>query len=75
MQLRLASEITELRKENAKIPELRKKFSKVETENIELKTKNVKLKQILEEHESRFVKLEQNDKDTAVKNAEFKLES
>jgi hypothetical protein len=29
---RLASEITELRKENAEIPELRKKISKVEAE-------------------------------------------
>ncbi|RHZ84365.1 hypothetical protein Glove_82g23 [Diversispora epigaea] len=69
---RLASEITELRKENAEIPELRKKFSEVEAENIELKTENVKLKQALEEHESRFAKLEQNDKDTAVENAELK---
>ncbi|KAF0561131.1 zinc finger bed domain-containing protein 1-like [Gigaspora margarita] len=69
---RLASEITELRKENAEISELRKKFSKVEAENIELKAEKVKLKQALKEHESKFVKLEQNDKDTAVENAELK---
>ncbi|CAI2191595.1 680_t:CDS:2, partial [Funneliformis geosporum] len=37
---RLASEITELRKENAEIPELRKKFSEVEAENNELKAEN-----------------------------------
>ncbi|RHZ78665.1 hypothetical protein Glove_158g77 [Diversispora epigaea] len=69
---RLASEITELRKENAEIPILRKNFSEVEAENNKLKAENVKLKQALEEHESRFVKLEQNDKDTAVENAELK---
>ncbi|RHZ72313.1 hypothetical protein Glove_243g8 [Diversispora epigaea] len=69
---RFASEITELRKENAEIPEFRKKFSEVEAENIKLKAENIKLKQALEERESRFVKLEQNDKDTAVENAELK---
>ncbi|CAG8625068.1 3677_t:CDS:1, partial [Diversispora eburnea] len=37
---RLASEITELRKENAEILELRKKFAEVEAENIELKAEN-----------------------------------
>ncbi|RHZ84225.1 hypothetical protein Glove_84g177 [Diversispora epigaea] len=51
---RLASEITELRKENAEISELRKKFSEVEAENIKLKAENVKLIQALEEHESRL---------------------
>src|SRR6185369_17162021 len=33
----------------------------------------VKLKQALEEHESRFVKLEQNDKYTASENAKLKV--
>ncbi|RHZ84837.1 hypothetical protein Glove_74g171 [Diversispora epigaea] len=69
---RLAFEITELRKENVEIPELKKKFSKVEAENIKLKAENVKLKQALEEHKSRFMKLEQNNKDIAVENAELK---
>ncbi|RHZ83005.1 hypothetical protein Glove_101g2 [Diversispora epigaea] len=66
------SQIVEPRKENAEIFELKKKFSEVETENIELKAENIKLKQALEEHEFRFIKLEQNDKDTASENAELK---
>ncbi|RIB01831.1 hypothetical protein C2G38_2293790 [Gigaspora rosea] len=40
LNARLASEITELRKENAEISELRKKLSEVEVENIELKAEN-----------------------------------
>ncbi|CAG8560545.1 7955_t:CDS:2 [Ambispora gerdemannii] len=38
---KLLAEITNLRKENAEIPELRKKFSEVEAENNELKAENV----------------------------------
>ncbi|CAG8689265.1 11601_t:CDS:2, partial [Acaulospora colombiana] len=49
-----------------------KKFSEVEAENNELKAENVKLEQALEEHESRFIKLEQNNKDTDSENAELK---
>ncbi|CAG8647918.1 10415_t:CDS:2 [Gigaspora rosea] len=60
--LRLAAENDILRRENTEI----------KSENIELKAENVKLKQSLEEHESRFIKLEQNDKDTASENAELK---
>nr|CAG8622833.1 7425_t:CDS:2 [Entrophospora candida] len=41
-------------------------------ENTEIKSENVKLKQALEEHESRFKKLEQNDKNTTTENAELK---
>ncbi|CAG8509830.1 3118_t:CDS:2 [Paraglomus occultum] len=46
----------------------------VEAENIEHKAENVKLKQALEEHESRFAKLEQNDKDNELKARVAKLE-
>ncbi|RHZ79606.1 hypothetical protein Glove_143g35 [Diversispora epigaea] len=45
------------------ITELRKKFAKVEVENIEVKTENAKLKQDMEEYSIKFVKLEQNDKE------------
>ncbi|CAG8494170.1 13221_t:CDS:10 [Acaulospora colombiana] len=51
---------------------LRRENAEIKSENIELKAENVKLKQALEEHESRFIKLEQNDKDTATENAELK---
>ncbi|CAG8438898.1 9106_t:CDS:2 [Cetraspora pellucida] len=54
------------------IDKLRKKNDNVIAENIKLKAKNIKLKQSLEEHESRFIKLEQNDKDTTSENAELK---
>ncbi|RHZ52090.1 hypothetical protein Glove_465g49 [Diversispora epigaea] len=50
---RLLVEITALRKEN----------TEVNIENSEIKVENVKLKQALEEHESRFAKLEQKDKE------------
>ncbi|RHZ74198.1 hypothetical protein Glove_227g120 [Diversispora epigaea] len=70
---RFVSEITKLRKENVEILELKKKFSKVEAENIKLRVENVKLKQALEEYEFRFVKLEQNDKNTAIENSELKV--
>ncbi|CAG8697122.1 1604_t:CDS:2, partial [Scutellospora calospora] len=46
--------------------------TEIKSENIELKAENVKLKQALGEHESRFIKLDQNDKDTASENAELK---
>ncbi|CAG8615419.1 3204_t:CDS:2, partial [Paraglomus occultum] len=52
---------------------LRREDTEIKFENNELKAENVKLKQALEEHESRFAKLEQNDKDTAVENAELKV--
>ncbi|RHZ46240.1 hypothetical protein Glove_628g18 [Diversispora epigaea] len=55
---KLLAEITNLKKENAEIPELRKKFAEVEAENAKVKAENTKLKQTLEEHESRFTKLE-----------------
>ncbi|RHZ53800.1 hypothetical protein Glove_437g25 [Diversispora epigaea] len=58
LNIKLVSDIAELRKENAEIPELRKKFAKVEAENI-------KLKQDKEEIEIRFVKLEQTAKENA----------
>ncbi|CAG8551144.1 4278_t:CDS:2, partial [Cetraspora pellucida] len=52
---------------------LRQKNTEIKSENIELKTENAKLKQALKEHESRFMKLEQNDKDTALENAKLKV--
>ncbi|CAG8604272.1 9655_t:CDS:2 [Diversispora eburnea] len=55
------------------IDELRNKNTEVKAENIEFKAENIKLKQALEKHEFRFMKLEQNDKDTAVENAELKV--
>ncbi|CAG8818121.1 10278_t:CDS:2, partial [Gigaspora margarita] len=33
---------------------------------------NAKLKQVLKEYKFKFIKLEQNDKDTALENAKFK---
>ncbi|RIB11845.1 hypothetical protein C2G38_2202369 [Gigaspora rosea] len=51
---------------------LRQENTEIKSENIELKTENAKLKQALKEHESRFMKLEQNDKDTASENAKLK---
>ncbi|RIB00338.1 hypothetical protein C2G38_2234677 [Gigaspora rosea] len=66
---KLIAIIAELRKENAKI---KTENTELKAENIKVKAENEKLKQTLEEHESRFVKLEQNDKDTAVENAELK---
>ncbi|RIB15567.1 hypothetical protein C2G38_2192054 [Gigaspora rosea] len=51
---------------------LRRENTEIKSENIKLKTENAKLKQALKEHESRFMKLEQNDKDTASENAKLK---
>ncbi|CAG8626928.1 14834_t:CDS:2 [Cetraspora pellucida] len=48
------------------------KQSKIKSENIKLKAENVKLKQSFEEHEYRFIKLEQNNKDTASENVKLK---
>ncbi|CAG8756167.1 hypothetical protein C2G38_2231489 [Gigaspora rosea] len=50
---KLLAEITELRKENAE----------VKAKNIEDKAENAKLKHALEEHEVRFMDLEQKDKE------------
>ncbi|RIB14996.1 hypothetical protein C2G38_2193460 [Gigaspora rosea] len=54
---------------------LRRENTEIKSENIKLKTENAKLKQALKEHESRFMKLEQNDKDTASENAKLKATS
>ncbi|CAG8580445.1 7664_t:CDS:2 [Gigaspora rosea] len=65
LNARLASEITELRKENAEIPELRKKLSEVEVENIELKAENVKLNKLWKNMNPDLVaKLEQKQSQT-----------
>ena len=53
LNLKLLAEITEFRKENAK----------VKVENIEVKAENVKLRYALKEHEVRFTNLEQKDKE------------
>ncbi|CAH1765112.1 4504_t:CDS:1 [Entrophospora sp. SA101] len=53
---KLVAEIANLRKENTEIPELKK-------ENAVLLAENARLKRAMEEHEARFAKLEQNDKD------------
>ncbi|KAF0500574.1 crinkler family protein [Gigaspora margarita] len=66
---KLIAIIAELRKENA---EIKTENTKLKAENIKVKAKNEKLNQTLEEHESRFIKLEQNDKDTATENDELK---
>ncbi|RHZ60196.1 hypothetical protein Glove_357g43 [Diversispora epigaea] len=67
---RLASEITELRKENAEISELRKKFSEVEAENNELKAENNDKDTAVENAElkARVAKLEQKQSQTDEKN-------
>ncbi|CAG8605953.1 4652_t:CDS:1 [Diversispora eburnea] len=52
LNIKLVSDIAELRKENAEIPELRKKFAKVEAEN-------VKLRQAIEENTKRDAKVEE----------------
>ena len=49
-------EIIRLRKENVEVPELRRKFAEVETEN-------EKLRQGMKEYESRFTKLAKLDND------------
>ncbi|CAG8771310.1 17295_t:CDS:1 [Cetraspora pellucida] len=66
---KLIAIIAELRKENA---EIKTENTELKAENIKVKAENEKLKQTLEEHESRFMKLEQNDKDTATENDELK---
>ena len=57
----LIATIAELRKENAKIPELEKKFA-------EIKSENMKLKQIIEENVKRDVRVEELEQ----KNKELK---
>src|SRR5436190_7812521 len=63
----MQSEIDSLREINSKllaeITELKKENAEVKAENIEVKAENVKLKHALEEHEARFTKLEQRDKE------------
>ena len=71
---KLVAEITELKRQNSEITELKRENAEIKAENIELKTENAKLKQALEEHESRFMKLEQNDKNTELKARVAKLE-
>ncbi|CAG8744283.1 22839_t:CDS:2 [Cetraspora pellucida] len=44
LNYKLVAEIDKLRKENAEIPELKKKCTEIETENIELKAENMKIK-------------------------------
>src|SRR5215204_6050661 len=63
----MQSEIDSLREINSKllaeITELRKENAEVKAENIEVKAENVKLKHALEEHEAKFINLEQKDKE------------
>ncbi|RHZ87881.1 hypothetical protein Glove_29g91 [Diversispora epigaea] len=70
------SKVDTLEEQNSKLIAendiLKRENTEIKSENIELKAENVKLKQALEEHESRFIKLEQNDKDTASENAKLK---
>ncbi|CAG8806144.1 36751_t:CDS:2 [Gigaspora margarita] len=58
----LVHQIAELRKKFAEVEteniEIKAENAKVKAENIEIKVENTKLKQTLEEHETRFTKLE-----------------
>ena len=56
----LRQRIIELEAENA---EVKAKYIKVMDENAEVKAENVKLRCALEEHEARFTRLEQRDKE------------
>src|SRR5215204_5840684 len=56
----LKQRITELEAENA---EVKAKYIKVMDENAEVKAENAKLRCALEEHEARFTRLEQRDKE------------
>ncbi|CAG8838132.1 17950_t:CDS:2 [Gigaspora margarita] len=51
---RLASEITELTKENTEVPELKKKFAKVEAKNTKIKTENAEIS----EFKKKFAEIE-----------------
>ena len=56
----LRQRIIELEAENA---EVKAKYIKVMDENAEVKAENAKLRCALEEHEARFTRLEQRDKE------------
>ncbi|RIA96923.1 hypothetical protein C1645_753829, partial [Glomus cerebriforme] len=67
----MQSEIDSLREINLKllaeiITELKKENAEVKAENIEVKAENAKLKHALEEHEARFMNLEQRDKEKTI---------
>ena len=59
----LIATIAELRKENAEVKTKYDEIVEVKAENIKVKAKNIKLRQALEEHEARFMNLEQRDKE------------
>ncbi|KAF0513109.1 zinc finger bed domain-containing protein 1-like [Gigaspora margarita] len=72
---RLVSEITELRKENTKILELKKKFVEVEAENTKVKTENAEiseLKKKFAEIEAKNIKLKDAIKQSTRHEAEYK---
>src|SRR4051812_15173146 len=65
LNAKLLAEIAELRKENAEIPDLKRKFAEIESEKVELKARIAELlRQAVEESERRDVE-----------NAEIRAES
>src|SRR6185437_12447643 len=69
---RLVSQIDKLRYKFAEVEaeniKLKAENEKVKAENTDIKADNVKLKQALEEHETRITNLEQKDKVKAITN-------